>query len=105
MPSAACIVYVTTPHGKISKTLSSAILKDRLAACVSAVPVTSAYRWNGKINTDREILLIIKTEQRHLKKLCSLVCRLHPYDVPEIIALPVTGGFKPYLDWIHAETK
>lgn len=77
-----------------------------MAACVNAVPgLTSTYYWEGRLQTDAEILLVIKTRTNLFRKLERFVRKEHPARVPEIIALPVIAGSKPYLDWVSAETR
>ena len=82
--------------------LARALVQARAAACVNVVPaVTSLFWWQGKIDQAREVLLVIKTASRKMTALTVLVRRLHPYEVPEIIALPIQRGFPPYLRWIQ----
>ena len=81
------------------------MLQQGLAACVHALPVgKSTYRWQGKIETACEISLLIKTQLARYTELEAALTRLHPYDVPEILALPVTAGLPAYLNWILDET-
>ena len=77
--------------------------KQRLAACVNILPgaVTSIYRWKGKVESARERLLLIKTSRKRLAKLQAAVERLHSYDVPEFIALPIAAGSRAYLAWLE----
>src|SRR5687768_12417420 len=101
-----CVVYVTTPKGAGAKKLSQSLLKGRLAACVTIIPaVASSYWWKGKIESAGEAFLVIKTRRSLLKKLIPFIKKNHPYTVPEIIALPIIAGHKPYLKWIKAETR
>lgn len=100
------VVYVTAPRGRVSKKMALSVLKARLAACVNILPaVESHYWWEKKLHHDHESLLIIKTQTKCMSSLISLIRSVHPYKTPEIIALPIVNGFKPYLDWIHAQTK
>lgn len=95
------IVFVTVPSLKIARRIATAVVQDKLAACVNIVPaITSVYRWQGKLYNDRELLLIIKTTRALFPKLADRVKNLHPYEVPEIIAVPISKGYKPYLKWI-----
>ena len=97
------VVLVTTPNRKVSEKLSKGIVSWKLAACVNILPgVRSRYWWKGKMETAREELLIIKTQKAKLTVLTQWVRRNHPYSVCEVIALPIEGGNKPYLDWIAA---
>ena len=81
-------------------TTAKAIIQKNLAACVNVVKTESHYKWKGKLVEDGEFLLIIKTAGKNYKKLESFVKKNHPYELPEIIRVPVTGGLKAYLDWV-----
>jgi len=101
MPS-ALVVLVTCPSRRHAATLATALVRRRLAACVNLVPdVHSVFWWNGKIDRARETLLVIKTTAARFEALRRAVRALHPYDVPEILALPVRRGHPPYLQWIR----
>jgi periplasmic divalent cation tolerance protein len=96
------VVLVTCPSQEVGETLGHTLVEERLAACVNVVPgITSFYRWEGKISRDAEILLVIKTRRMRLPALIRRVTALHPYSVPEIIALPLVGGSAPYLSWVR----
>ncbi|KAL7095929.1 hypothetical protein ACP275_10G053000 [Erythranthe tilingii] len=100
------VVYVTVPNKEAGKKLAESIVKERLAACVNRVPgVESVYEWKGEIQTDSEELLIIKTREPLLEALTQHVKANHEYEVPEVIALPITGGNSQYLEWIKNSTK
>ena len=87
--------------GKIARTM----VQRRLAACVQIVaPVTSVYRWEGKVREEEELILIIKTRTGLLPALQEAVLAMHSYDCPEIVEIPVAGGFTDYLDWVRKET-
>ncbi|KAI8468375.1 MAG: CutA1 divalent ion tolerance protein-domain-containing protein [Monoraphidium minutum] len=102
-PTGAIVVYVTAPDEKTANHLSEALVSSHLAACVNIVPgLTSVYWWEGKVNRDSELLLVIKTKGALLGELTQQVRRLHPYDEPEVVALPITGGSPSYLQWLHA---
>lgn len=99
------VVYSTTPSAQVANDISAALVRDRLAACVQTVPgITSTYWWDGKVNTEQEHLLIIKTRRSLFDSLASAITKLHPYDTPEIVAQPVVTGSQKYLDWIDAST-
>jgi periplasmic divalent cation tolerance protein len=102
-----CIVVLSTvPDTDTGRRIARAILERRLAACVNiSGPLESLYWWEGKIQQDPEHLLVIKTREELFPALEEAVRSLHPYDVPEIIALPVGQGSSAYLDWIGAETR
>ncbi|XWS25353.1 hypothetical protein CRYUN_Cryun27aG0061800 [Craigia yunnanensis] len=100
------VVYVTVPNREAGRKLAESIVKEKLAACVNIVPgLESVYLWEGKINTDPEELLIIKTRQSLLGALTEHVKANHEYDVPEVIALPITGGSSQYLEWLKNSTR
>ncbi|XP_051130956.1 protein CutA, chloroplastic-like [Andrographis paniculata] len=100
------VVYVTVPNKEAGKKLAESIVKERLAACVNRIPgVESVYEWKGKIETDSEELLIIKTRESLLEALTAHVKANHEYDVPEVIAMPITGGNQQYLEWLKNSTK
>ncbi len=81
------------------------LLKARLAACINATPVTSTYWWQGTIETDREFLLIIKTTEDRVPALEQWILTHHPYQVPEIVVLPVAFITKKYAEWLIHETR
>lgn len=81
--------------------LARAVVEARLAACVNVLPqVRSVYRWEGEVCVDEEVTLLIKTTASRLSALTEALVEAHPYDVPEVIALPITEGHQPYLDWV-----
>lgn len=98
----ARIVLVTCANSLQAKLIARSVVEKRLAACVNIFrsPVESHYRWKGRVERARELLLLIKTTARRLAALESEVKRLHSYDVPEILVVPVVAGSKPYLDWL-----
>ncbi|WOL02773.1 protein CutA 1, chloroplastic-like [Canna indica] len=100
------VVYVTVPNREAGMKLAESIIKERLAACVNRVPgIESVYWWEGKVQTDSEELLIIKTRESLLGALTEHVKSNHEYDVPEVIAMPITGGNLKYLEWIKDSTR
>jgi len=96
------IVLVTCPSVALARKIARAVVGKRLAACVNIIlsPVESLYTWKGKVERAREYLLVMKTTAKHLVELEEEVKRLHSYDVPEFIALPITEGSKKYLSWL-----
>ncbi len=103
--SQTCVVLVTTGSEAEAETIATALLEERLAACVNILsPVRSLYRWQGKIADDREWLLVIKTRAERFAAVESRVRSLHSYEVPEVISLPLLAGSADYLDWIVTET-
>ena len=99
------VVLVTAPDLETGARLARALVEERLAACVNVVPgVRSIYRYEGVIHDDAEVLLIAKTVSDRTEALTKRVNALHPYDMPEVLALPALAGSRPYLDWVRAES-
>ncbi len=100
------VVLITTPSAEVGERIAAALLAQKLAACVNILPsITSIFAWQGEVQNDQESLLLVKTRADLFHdQLVPAVKDLHPYDVPEIIALPVVMGSQSYLDWIAAET-
>ncbi len=85
-----------------AKAIIEFLLKNHLAACVQKIgPMESKYWWNGKIEEAKEIILVIKTTKSFYKKVEEAILRIHPYEIPEIIARPIIKGYKKYIDWIE----
>ncbi len=84
--------------------LQRLLLEERAAACVQILgPISSAYWWEGQIEEAQEWLCLVKTRRSEYRRLEALVIENHPYDTPEIIALPILAGYRDYLDWLDAE--
>ena len=99
------VVFITVDSQQTAKRITDVLLTERKAACVNIVPaVESYYWWQGKKETAKELLLIVKTCLELLDELVALVKKHHPYSIPEIIALPVIGGNEDYLKWVERET-
>ena len=97
------VVLMTAPDAEVGASLARRIVEEGLAACVNLVPgVRSIYRWQGALQEDPEILLIAKTRADLVAALAERVRALHPYELPELIALPVVAGSAPYLEWVRA---
>lgn len=104
--SSYIVVFITAATADEAQKISRTLLDRRLAACINIVPkVNSQFWWQGKIDSAQENLLIIKTKASRLDEIIELVKGLHSYAVPEIIALPITGGNQDYLEWIETEVK
>lgn len=97
------VVFVTCSSTSEARRIARAVVDGRLAACANTLPgaVTSIYRWKGKVESARERLLLIKTSRKRLAKLQAAVEKLHSYDVPEFIAVPIAEGSSAYLSWIE----
>ena len=99
------VVFVTGPDVESLARLGRTIVGEKLAACVNLLDgVRSIYRWEGAIEDEREALAIFKTTAGRLQALERRVTELHPYDVPEVVALPITGGSSAYLSWVAEAT-
>ncbi len=105
MADDAIFVLTQMPDHAAAHALALVLLERRLAACVSiGAPVESLYHWRGKIETGREVPVTIKTRRMRYAEVEAAVRAGHPYELPEIVAVPIVNGFEPYLDWIAAET-
>jgi len=103
---AVVLVLTTTSSLKNARKIASTVQKLRLSACVSVSPGwESHYEWEGKHCSSREFLVLIKSRKSLFPELSKAILKVHAYKVPELIALPVTAGHKPYLDWVTAQTK
>jgi periplasmic divalent cation tolerance protein len=106
VPVDALVVLVTAPSAEKAAELARALVEERLAACGNVVPgLRSIYRWEGKVQDEPEALLILKTTRGRFEALRERVLALHPYQVPEVIALSVEAGSAAYLGWIAAEAR
>lgn len=101
--SSLALVLVTAPRVRASL-LAKELLEERLIACANISRVDSLYRWRGELEKDEEALLILKTTTGRLAELEERVLELHPYDVPEFVALPASRAARKYLDWVRTET-
>ncbi|XP_054151359.1 protein CutA homolog [Melozone crissalis] len=94
--------FVTCPNLSVATELARSLVRHRLAACVNVIPgVTSVYTWQGRLEEDSEVLLMIKTRSSRVPALSDFVRSHHPYEVPEVVALPVAQGNPPYLRWVR----
>jgi periplasmic divalent cation tolerance protein len=105
-PGGALVVMVTAPSAGEAARIARALVEERLAACGNVLPgLRSLYRWEGKVQDDAEALLLLKTTRGRFEALRARLLSLHPYQVPEVIALPVEAGHAAYLEWIAASTR
>lgn len=101
MSTQAMVVLSTAPDEAIGSRIAAALVEKRLAACVNIIAgVRSLYWWEGKVQDDAEVLLICKTDDAHVDELTAVLEEMHPYDCPEVVALPVLAGSAAYLRWI-----
>jgi len=97
------IILSTVPAAEAAR-IAETLVSERLVACVNAMPVRSCYWWKGEISRDKEHLLIMKTRESLYPRVMERLKGIHPYEVPEILAIPVWGGYRGYLDWVLGET-
>ena len=101
-PKTVLLCYCTCPNADSAQHLAHALVSESLAACVNRIPaIHSTYRWKGEVTTDTEELLLIKTTVERFEALKERVLALHPYELPELIAVPVACGHTAYLDWVR----
>jgi periplasmic divalent cation tolerance protein len=97
----AQLVLTMLPTADAAATVARALVAERLAACCNILPaVRSIYRWKDQLHDENEVLVLIKTRAEHLERLKARVLELHPYEVPEILALPIENGYAAYLEWL-----
>ena len=98
-------VYVSAPSLDVAHAIGSALVEGRLAACINIFPgMQSIYRWQGKIETAAEVVLIAKSRASLFDEVEKRIIELHPYDCPCIVAWPIEVGYQPYLAWLGQET-
>jgi periplasmic divalent cation tolerance protein len=105
-PKTVLLCYCTCPDAGIAQHIAMALVDESLAACVSRVAaVHSTYRWEGSVTTDHEELLLIKTTAERFDAMKARLLGLHPYDLPELIAVPIEHAHTNYLDWVRQAVK
>lgn len=103
--SSAILVLCTCPDQDSAENISQQLITTHAAACVNMIPgIRSCYRWQGQVETGTEVLLLIKTVSDRYERLQETILELHPYELPEIIAVPIEQGHQAYLDWITENT-
>lgn len=99
------LILTTVPDSEVASHIASHLIDQRLVACVNILaPCTSIYHWQGKTESTQEIPLLIKTTQSRYMEVETAICKLHPYELPEIIQVPLAGGLPAYLQWLTSET-
>ena len=99
------LVFSNLPDQASAAKLAAVLIEQRLAACVNVqAPCTSVYRWQGKVETATEVPIFIKTTRERYPALEAAIRAHHPYELPEIIAVPLVAGLPAYLEWVHTET-
>ena len=106
MDTKCIVVFITVDSQENAQKIADKLLTERKAACVNIIPkVESHYWWQGKIESVDELMLVVKTRAVLIDELVKLIKEIHPYTVPEIIALPIIGGNEDYLKWVEKETR
>ena len=99
------VVYTTVGNIQDARKIAQTLVEEQLVACVNIIPsVESVYSWKGNIENDEELVLIAKTTDDNVKKTIQRIKKLHSYELPDIIVLPIIGGLKDYLDYISNQT-
>jgi periplasmic divalent cation tolerance protein len=102
----ALLVLTNVPEQELAQSLARTLVEGKLAACVNILaPMASIYRWQGQVEHAIEIPLLIKTTQARYQEVEQAILQAHPYDVPEIVALPLAAGLPAYLAWMQEETR
>ncbi len=105
MEDRAILVLCTAPDETVGAELARGLVEARLAACVNLIPgVRSFYTWQGKLEDDNEVQLFVKTRESRFDAVNDWLQNAHPYDVPEVLALPITAGAGSYLKWLREQT-
>jgi len=105
LKSEVTMVKVMCGSKKEAVDIARALLEEKLVACANILgPADSVFWWKGRVETDTEFMLLLKTQKKHIEVIASKVLQLHSYELPEVSALPVTGGLEDFLDWVVAET-
>ncbi|ROV57703.1 divalent-cation tolerance protein CutA [Vibrio ponticus] len=105
MENEFCIVLTTTNSDDNKKLIIESLLGRQIAACVQTMPIESHYIWEGKVCSDNEFLLIIKSTQSCYQQVEKCIVELHNYEVPQVVKLPFVDGFNPYLSWLKENTR
>ena len=102
----ALLVFSTVGDPEDAERVARELVDRRLAACVNIVPgLTSVYRWKGKVESEAELLLVIKTTRDRFEDLREALLTVHPYEVPEIVGVPIEAGHDAYLSWLHENVR
>ena len=106
MPVSALICFCTCPDADSAERIAAALVAERLAACVNLLPgLRSVYRWQGKVEAAAEVLLLVKTSDEAYPALQERLRQLHPYELPELLAVEAASGLPEYLQWLAAESR
>jgi len=99
------LVLTMLPNADAAVEVARALVTEKLAACANILPAArSIYRWKGNVEDANEVLVLIKTRNEHFERVRARILELHPYEVPEVLSVPVEQGYSPYLEWLTRET-
>lgn len=105
VPTPFLAALTTAPSAETAKRLVRTLVERRLVACGTIIPgALSTYRWQGAVTEEEEVVVVLKTTAARWAALAAALPALHPYEVPELVALPIVGGYRPYLEWLRTET-
>jgi periplasmic divalent cation tolerance protein len=105
VPTPFLAALTTAPSAETAKRLVRTLVERRLVACGTIIPgALSTYWWQGAVTEEEEVVVVLKTTAARWAALAAALPALHPYEVPELVALPIVGGYRPYLEWLRAET-
>ncbi|CAN5272945.1 divalent-cation tolerance protein CutA [soil metagenome] len=105
MPSEHLLAFTTCPDADSARAIARVLVEEKLAACINVLPgIASIYRWQGETLDEPECLLLMKTSQSVFERLAARLKTLHPYELPELIAIPIAEGSRPYLQWLTDAT-
>ena len=100
------VALSTVATAEAAERIARSLVEKGLAACVNVVPgLVSFYRWQGRVERDPEVLLVIKTRSERFEELKAALLAEHPYDLPELVAVPIAAGHQPYLEWLEASVR
>ena len=100
-----CVLLTTLANENEARNMSQMLIDRKLAACTQEFKVNSRFRWNDAIQTETEVVMLVKTAVDRVEATVEAIREAHSYDLPEIIVLSVTGGLQAYMDWVHSETR
>ena len=99
------LVYVTAPSEEEARKMARELIEKKLAACANIFPISSLYRWKGKLQEEREVAMILKTSVERVEEVIRELRRIHPYELPCVLSLPVSKGLPEFLRWVEEETR
>lgn len=100
----ATFLYVTAPNEEEAKRIARELIEKRLVACVNIFPISSLYRWKGELQEDKEVAMILKTSEKRTQEVIKELRKIHPYELPCIVCLPISDGLPEFLRWVEEET-